>query len=57
MTAWKPGARVPALDGVRGVAILLVMLYHQTLIGQSPSAAERGVALVPLAGWAGVDLF
>ena len=57
MTAWRPGARLPALDGLRGVAILGVMLYHQTLIGQSPAPVDRALALLPLGGWAGVDLF
>ncbi len=49
-------AHVPALDGVRGVAILLVILYHfassmQVLGINSP-------LLVPFAfGWCGVDVF
>jgi peptidoglycan/LPS O-acetylase OafA/YrhL len=54
---WRPGAHVPALDGLRGVAIACVMLYHQTLIGESPSALDRAFAWLPLGGWAGVDLF
>ena len=43
---------IPALDGLRGVAILLVMLHHQTLLPGS------GVwTTVADLGWAGVDLF
>lgn len=54
---WRPGVHAPALDGLRGVAIACVMLYHQTLIGESPSALDRAFAFLPLGGWAGVDLF
>jgi peptidoglycan/LPS O-acetylase OafA/YrhL len=50
------GARVTALDGLRGMAILLVMLYHQTIaVGSTP--VDRFVGFWTLAGWAGVDLF
>ena len=49
-------ARIPVLDGVRGVAILLVMLYHQTLL-QGNLALDKLVASVGTAGWSGVDLF
>ena len=54
---WHPGAHAPALDGLRGVAIACVMLYHQTLIAGSPGALDRAFAFLPLGGWAGVDLF
>jgi peptidoglycan/LPS O-acetylase OafA/YrhL len=50
-----PG-HVPALDGVRGVAIILVMLYHF-----NESLKVLGLAtpvLAPLElGWSGVDVF
>jgi peptidoglycan/LPS O-acetylase OafA/YrhL len=46
---------VPALDGIRGLAILMVMLYHLTL---PPAAAlDRVWAGIASFGWAGVDLF
>jgi peptidoglycan/LPS O-acetylase OafA/YrhL len=47
---------IPALDGVRGLAVLAVLILHFTII--SPPAGVGGV-LVDLAGlgWAGVDLF
>ena len=38
-------ARIPALDGIRGVAVLLVVLYHFPTRVAVPG------------GWAGVDLF
>lgn len=43
--------RVPALDGVRGVAILAVVAHHATPVGGAAWAR------VPHLGWAGVDLF
>lgn len=42
---YTPGKYTPELDGIRGIAILLVMIYHCF-----PSGITRG-------GWAGVDLF
>src|SRR4051794_8006957 len=58
-TRAEPPRHVPALDGLRGVAILLVMWNHfapQWLTGQT--AGWPGVAHRLLnAGWAGVDLF
>lgn len=58
-TAARPrlSGHIPALDGVRGVAILLVLLYHFA------AEAQRRVGIVsPLSrpwrdGWIGVDLF
>jgi peptidoglycan/LPS O-acetylase OafA/YrhL len=46
-------ARIPELDGLRGLAILAVMLFHYT----PESGALRSVAPVFLTGWIGVDLF
>lgn len=47
---------IPALDGLRGLAILLVMLYHQTVI-ELDSSLDRAWFNVVSFGWAGVDLF
>ena len=46
---------IPALDGVRGLAILLVLVAHLTVWGTStPDRVSRNVALL---GFSGVDLF
>ncbi len=46
------------LDGVRGAAILPVMVYHFWGLGATPlGAADRAVWRVVGAGWVGVDLF
>jgi peptidoglycan/LPS O-acetylase OafA/YrhL len=44
----------PALDGIRGIAIVLVLLHHYTLL--EPQASTEAAFLV-LLGWAGVDVF
>jgi peptidoglycan/LPS O-acetylase OafA/YrhL len=60
MTAASPPAgdreRIPSLDGVRGIAILLVLMFHSLLINEE--AMPTGVLLaVAASGWAGVNLF
>src|SRR5258708_3748773 len=54
-------ARVLAFDGLRGVALLLVMIYHVNRLFPVPSPAapllDRVVAWAAQAGWCGVDLF
>ena len=56
---WAP-AHIPALDGLRGVAILLVLLLH-FMIGQGVPAPSVLVDWwfmgIVRAGWMGVDLF
>jgi peptidoglycan/LPS O-acetylase OafA/YrhL len=49
---------IPALDGVRGLAILAVFFHHYGAGGiHSTSAVVRGIATVCGLGWSGVDLF
>jgi len=50
-------AHVPALDGVRGVAIGLVMAYHFNLLHEARFAGERAWIAFADFGWAGVDVF
>jgi peptidoglycan/LPS O-acetylase OafA/YrhL len=54
-------ARIPALDGLRGVAILMVLLFHFAPFGHGLPAPTALVDKVFLAiartGWIGVDLF
>lgn len=52
------GLNLPHLDGVRGLAILLVMLHHFTQ--GHPAAGDLGQSIVfgiGEIGWTGVDLF
>ncbi len=61
MSAEPSSSYLPSLDGIRGLAILAVMLMHFTLLNPSiltsDSVFDRGVMLAALAGWTGVDLF
>ena len=51
------GGHFPALDGLRGVAVLLVLLFHFLHIDGEGGAVERTLLGASRAGWAGVDLF
>jgi peptidoglycan/LPS O-acetylase OafA/YrhL len=51
-------AHVPALDGLRGCAVVAVLLLHFTsALGTPAGAPARVVKQVFSGGWAGVDLF
>jgi len=47
----------PRLDGVRGLAVLLVMLFHLTHYGLARSAMDKALTAIPSIGWSGVDPF
>jgi peptidoglycan/LPS O-acetylase OafA/YrhL len=47
----------PALDGVRGIAILLVMLHNLTILEHRESFVGKVWVFGADAGWIGVQLF
>lgn len=51
------GDHVPALDGVRGCAIVLLLMHQLLLPARPRAAALRVVELALEMGWAGVQLF
>ena len=51
------GAHLPALDGLRGVAVLAVLVFHLAHIDGEGGQLERVLLGATRAGWAGVDLF
>ena len=48
---------IPALDGLRGLAILLVLLFHFSIPATGFTGLKRALLHLPGAGWVGVDLF
>ncbi len=48
---------MPVFDGVRGIAILAVIMYHTGSIAGGGGGVDRVVGHVTGAGWLGVDLF
>ena len=49
----KAGVRIPELDGLRGVAILLILIWHYVYSGLPPSLKTWMLR----SSWSGVDLF
>jgi peptidoglycan/LPS O-acetylase OafA/YrhL len=64
MAAQSPPSRIPELDGLRGIAVSLVVVSHYFYLGPSPGdhpiGAERLYVWLQRSfaiGWSGVDLF
>lgn len=55
--AVPPSVRIPALDGLRGVAILLVLLRHSVAGAESSSKLWTLILHALRLTWSGVDLF
>jgi peptidoglycan/LPS O-acetylase OafA/YrhL len=51
------GSRVTVFDGVRGVAILLVLVLHVAALNGSHFIVDRVLNHFTTVGWVGVDLF
>ena len=54
--AFNPGAHIPALDGLRGLAVLIVMVMHFSLV-EPLGGIHATFARLSGLGWTGVDLF
>lgn len=54
----KISKHFPQLDGLRGIAILMVLVYHFVAISPLPvTTFEKMVFILAKSGWIGVDLF
>ena len=51
------GRQIPALDGVRGIAVLIVVLHHLQYVIPSASTGWGILKAGFYIGWTGVDLF
>lgn len=52
------GSHLPVFDGLRGIAILLVLLTHAVALSLEPiTQLDRVVRSLARVGWTGVDLF
>jgi peptidoglycan/LPS O-acetylase OafA/YrhL len=56
-TSYAPPKHIPALDGVRGLAVLLVFILHYGGGAQSSNHTIRLIGICIHAGWFGVTLF
>ena len=55
--AEKTGAsHIRELDGIRGLAILLVLIHHLLILPEGPTIS-KGLNFIGSLGWMGVDLF
>jgi peptidoglycan/LPS O-acetylase OafA/YrhL len=54
---YRRGVHIPALDGLRGLAIVLVIIFHFTVHQRGADGIRRVILHAGNAGWIGVDLF
>ena len=57
LPAIDSSTRIPALDGLRGIAILLVLLCHAVFENYSSSKVLSQLLIIGRLSWSGVDLF
>jgi peptidoglycan/LPS O-acetylase OafA/YrhL len=60
VNSFRGGIRIPALDGLRGIAIVSVLVFHFTMYAPHSLTlvfADRVFHRFSQAGWIGVDLF
>jgi peptidoglycan/LPS O-acetylase OafA/YrhL len=50
------GQRIPALDGLRGIAVLAILFHHFNIMGEG-ARLDQIVGALANASWMGVDLF
>ena len=50
-------SHIPALDGLRGLAVLLVLFCHATMLKDLPGPAGKLYLALARISWCGVDLF
>ena len=53
----RPGEHLPALDGLRGIAIIVVLCFHSLVLRPDMGTAANLYLKVMSGGWVGVDLF
>src|SRR5437899_1551206 len=54
------GRRIGELDGIRGIAVLMVLAFHMfsySMLHEHWSGFARAIMLATMPGWLGVDLF
>jgi peptidoglycan/LPS O-acetylase OafA/YrhL len=54
---WTERKHFPPLDGIRGIAIILVMVFHFFIGMPRTNETQKVFAALTSAGWVGVDLF
>jgi peptidoglycan/LPS O-acetylase OafA/YrhL len=52
-----PGRHLPTLDAVRGIAVLMIMAFHFTIMFGESTPLSRAITHVAILGRCGVDLF